>query len=210
MDPGALDGAATHDVVTHCDLGVVGKSSIEFKYRINYGNQQMGTGIVNMVNVGGVPGALKSSPVPDRVRGLAAAEESSDRKLMMSVLNEMPKDGPAESFVYNTKIRFTDEDVNKHANHASYARFFEDAKWSLRHEMALDNEGHKLSAIASRPLVGMVIEYAKEARANDEIEVKLSSRDGASLDVHLYRTNTDAPGLLVRGHLLLEAIKSRV
>jgi acyl-CoA thioesterase FadM len=206
MDPGALDAAATHDVVTHCDLGVIGKSSIELKYRVNYGSQQMGTAVVNMVNVGGVPGALKSSPVPERVRSLAAAEESSDRQLMMSILKDMPKDGPADSFVYKTKIRYTDEDINKHANHASYARFFDDAKWSL----ALDNTSHKLSAVASRPLVGMVIEYAKEARANDEIDVMISSRDGGSLDVHLYRTNTDAPGLLVRGHILLESAKSRL
>ena len=171
FDPGALDEAATHDVITHCDLGVIGKSSIEFKYRINYDSKQVGTGVVNMVNVGGQPGALKSSPVPDRVRGLAAVEESEDRKLMMQVLNDMPKDGPADSYVYKTIIRYTDEDINKHANHASYARFFDDAKWAL----ALVDTQHALSAVAQLPVVGVVVEYAKEARANDEIEVVLST-----------------------------------
>ena len=43
MHPDALDNAATHDCITHCDVGVVGKSSIELKYRINYGPRQVPT-----------------------------------------------------------------------------------------------------------------------------------------------------------------------
>ena len=50
----------------------------------------------------------------------------------------------------------------------------------------------------------------KEGRANDEISVLLSSRDGRSLDVHVHRTSGVNDGLLVRGHLLLDSIKSSI
>ena len=128
MNPDTLDNAATNDVTTKAELGVVGKSSIEFVYPIFYGEQQVGTGVTNMVNVGGEPGHLKSAPVPARIAGLATTAESAERKLMMEVLKAMPKEAPEGAWTYDTAVRFSDEDVNKHANHASYSRFFEDAK----------------------------------------------------------------------------------
>jgi len=200
MVPDALSKAAGRDVHTVCEVGVIGKSSIEFKYKIRYDDECVGTGVVNMVNVAGEPGSLKSSPVPARVKALAAQTESDDRKLMSSIMKAMPADAPSSAFIYSTSIRYSDEDINKHANHASYARFFEDAFRTL------EQSTHPLAATAqAKQITGVVVDYAKEAAVNDVVQVCLSSRDG-SLDVHLYRmaANHDSEReLCVRGHLLL-------
>ena len=55
-------------------------------------------------------------------------------------------------------MRYSDEDINKHANHASYARFLEDAKRSL------EVSDHPLaSRVRDTATQGVIIEYAAEA-----------------------------------------------
>merc|ERR1719203_1088009 len=91
LRPGVLAEAAGHDVITHCELGSVGRTSLEYRYRISFGSELVGTGITTMIVVSGVPGSLKPSPVPEVIREMAAVEESEDRAFLTRSLASLPK-----------------------------------------------------------------------------------------------------------------------
>jgi len=103
-------------------------------------------------------------------------------------------DAPANRFEYRLQVRYSDEDMNKHANHSAYARFLEDAKQALA--FAAD---HPLSARAQRAICGLALEYRKESKALDTVLVCLSSRHSNALDVHMYCTSGETQGLILRG-----------
>lgn len=47
---------------------------------------------------------------------------------MQAALKECPTEASDGAYTLPLAIRHSDEDLNKHANHSAYARFFEDAK----------------------------------------------------------------------------------
>lgn len=61
--------------------------------------------------------------------------------------------------VYPVIVRYSDEDTNHHTNHAVYVKFIED----------------HLQATQLPPAIAMWIEYMKESRANDRLEVRFIS-----------------------------------
>lgn len=210
MAPGALAKAPDADVSILVSLGSVGRTTVEFRYRISFNGELVGTGCVLMVCVSGTPGNFKPSPIPERVRRLAPTDTYGDRAFMQRGLQEVPKETPppsSGSFTYSMVVRHSDEDTNKHANHAAYARFFEDAR-----EVAAVSD-HLVGEIArSGDLNDMMIEYVSEVRAMDHCDVVLSPSKGAegsgAIDVHVYRTN-NKKGLLARGRMYMSAPRTR-
>eukprot|EP01062_Namystynia_karyoxenos_P072304 TRINITY_DN6835_c0_g1_i1.p1 TRINITY_DN6835_c0_g1~~TRINITY_DN6835_c0_g1_i1.p1 ORF type:complete len:313 (+),score=86.17 TRINITY_DN6835_c0_g1_i1:95-940(+) len=198
--PGALAEAGGKDIVVECRLGAVGKSSVPFTYRLLADGQEIGTGEVVMICVAGQPGALKPSPVPQRVRDLSAASVAAAPPRPAPRLPDVPKQPPitgasadslrgAGAFAYHMTVRYSDEDVNKHANHSASARFVYDAK------AALAAARHPYSEIAQRPAQIMLLEYVRESRAGDQLVVHLGHCPGGGLYVHITRDQD----LLVRG-----------
>ena len=64
----------------------------------------------------------------------------------------------------------------------------------------------ELRRVAERYLDTIIIAYQAEARALDLCEIRVSSSAGSSLDIWIYRTETnshgDVPGLVTRGRLV--------
>eukprot|EP00747_Dinoflagellata_sp_TGD_P023070 gnl/TRDRNA2_/TRDRNA2_129537_c0_seq2.p1 gnl/TRDRNA2_/TRDRNA2_129537_c0~~gnl/TRDRNA2_/TRDRNA2_129537_c0_seq2.p1 ORF type:complete len:260 (-),score=49.55 gnl/TRDRNA2_/TRDRNA2_129537_c0_seq2:215-994(-) len=215
MAPGALESAATQKVTTEVTLGVVGGTSVEFRYRVLYGETHVGDGVVLMVCVGGksderTGGKLSPTPMPARVKSLApegARGGPMDRSAVLADMKAVRPTAPAEGpecFVYKVVIRYSDEDVNKHANHSAYARFCEDALDTLRTQPA--HPLHKVFGLAAGcRLVGLTLEYAAESRAGDEVEVRFSpgaraaGDEATPIDVHIFHGAT----ILNRGRLTL-------
>ena len=107
--PGILTQAVGNEVVTQCEVGSIGNTSMEFRYRILFGDQEVATGCALMICVGGTPGNLKPSPVPDDIRGLAAEGGGEDKAFMQSALKECPADAPDDAFSMPLIIRHSDE-----------------------------------------------------------------------------------------------------
>jgi len=202
--PGILSEAVDNEVLTQCEVGAVGKTSIEFRYRILFADRLVGTGCATMICVGGTPGNLKPSPIPKAVIALAAPEEGDDRKFLMDSLAALPKEAPAGAYMTPVVVRYSDEDVNKHANHSAQARFFEDAKEVIA---ADENASPGLRAVAEQQLHVILISYVSEVRAMDVCEVRIAlSRTVGTLDVWVYRTgdnrSSGAAGVVARGRLI--------
>eukprot|EP00929_Paragymnodinium_shiwhaense_P010408 TRINITY_DN115034_c0_g1_i1.p1 TRINITY_DN115034_c0_g1~~TRINITY_DN115034_c0_g1_i1.p1 ORF type:complete len:306 (+),score=35.88 TRINITY_DN115034_c0_g1_i1:61-978(+) len=203
-EPGALSQAVNHTVSTCCELGAVGRTSVEFRYKIFFGQRLVATATTTMIVASGTPGSLKPSPVPDSVRALAAPDEGADRKLLVDALAALPKEAPADAYSHPILVRYSDEDVNKHANHSALARYFEDAK-----EAVLEDEcaQARLRSLAERPLEAIQIAYLAEIRASDELSVQVAAEGHAArLQLWVYRKNANKfggkPGLVARGCIL--------
>ena len=116
LRPGILAEAVDEEVTTLCEVGSIGNTSIEFRYRILFGEREVATGCSLMICVGGTPGNLKPSPVPDDIRGLAAEGGGEDKTFMQAALKECPAEAPDDAYTLPLMIRHSDEDLNKHAN----------------------------------------------------------------------------------------------
>ena len=156
LRPGILAEAVDEEVTTLCEVGSIGNTSIEFRYRILFGEREVATGCSLMICVGGTPGNLKPSPVPDDIRGLAADGGGEDKTFMQAALKQCPAEAPDDAYTLPLMIRHSDEDLNKHANHSAYARFFEDAKEAL---MADATAPAALRNVAQRHLEAIIIAY---------------------------------------------------
>ena len=117
--PGILTEAVGNKVVTLCEVGSIGNTSIEFRYRILFGDQQVASGCALMICVAGTPGDLKPSPIPDDIRRLAGEGGGGDKEFMQAALKQCPAEAPEDSFTIPLMIRHSDEDLNKHANHSA-------------------------------------------------------------------------------------------
>lgn len=117
--PGILTEAVGNEVVTLCEVGSIGNTSIEFRYRIQFGDRQVATGCTLMICVQGTPGNLKPSPIPDDIRRMAAEDGGEDKAFMQAVLNDCPREAPDDAYTMPLMIRHSDEDLNKHANHSA-------------------------------------------------------------------------------------------
>lgn len=196
--PGILVDAADNRVVTRVEIGDIGRTTIEFRYKIFFGSRQVGTGSVMMIAMAGTPGHFKPTPIPDDVKPLGGKEPSPDAKYMKDALASVPKQAPSDAYVTSVVVRYSDEDINKHANHSAQARFFEDAKEIVAADADADPA---LRAVASQPLEAILISYAAEARAMDELRVKITCSSSDSLDVWVERVHPN-PGLVARGRMV--------
>eukprot|EP00933_Yihiella_yeosuensis_P045905 TRINITY_DN4132_c0_g1_i1.p1 TRINITY_DN4132_c0_g1~~TRINITY_DN4132_c0_g1_i1.p1 ORF type:complete len:333 (+),score=62.57 TRINITY_DN4132_c0_g1_i1:67-999(+) len=209
VKPGVLGEAAMKEVATCVEIGEIGKTSIEFLYTIFFDNECVAFASTVMIVTAGTPGNLKPSPVPDDVRALgrkSSTEEprsSSDeilrgREQRLS-LNNVPKEVPSGSYRTTASVRFSDEDVNGHANHSTQARFFEDAKETLANDETAPAE---FRALARQHLDAIAITYLLEAHALDNLEISLakSATNPQALDVWVCRLQPK-PGLVARGRL---------
>lgn len=203
VQAGALTEAVDKEVVTSCTVGNIGRTTIEFRYRILFGRRLVATGTTTMIVVTGSPGNLKPSLVPDAIRAFAAADEGEDRRFLAESLAALPKEPPSDAYTVTLLIRFSDEDVNRHANHSALARFFEDAKESI---LANPAASPSLRAVAEQQLEAVLITYEEEARAQDVCEVKVASPGPGVLDIWVQRLAPSKfggrPGLIGRGRLL--------
>jgi len=201
--PGILSTAIDNEVRVSCEIGAIGKTSIEFRYQVFFGQSLAATGCTTMIVVGGTPGNLKPTPVPEAIRGLASAEGDEDRKFLLASLDALPKAPSSGAYSLPVVVRYSDEDINKHANHSAMARFFEDAKETI---LADESADPVLRLLAGMELSAVMISYAAEARALDSCEVKVSSSEGA-LDMWVLRTSENRwggkPGLIARGRVLV-------
>lgn len=202
VQPGVLSEAAGAEVVISCEVGTVGRTSLEWRYRISFGDRLVATGLTTMIVTSGVPGSFKPSPVPEDLRKLAAPGESKDRAMLTRSLAALPKDPPAGAYTYAFTVRFSDEDVNKHANHSALARHFEDAREVL---LADEESPPALRAIARQQLADILITYDAESHARDRCEVRVASSAPDILDMWVVRLEAARPGagagLIGRGRL---------
>lgn len=203
IKPGVLAEAADNSVSTRCEIGTIGKTSIEFRYKIFFGDRLIGHGNVTMIVVAGTPGNLKPSPVPEAVRGLGAVEPDETKHFMSDHLAALPKEPPADAYMTSVVVRYSDEDLNKHANHSAAARFFEDSKEMLA---ADESANPDLRAIAQQQLQSILISYSAETRANDQLTVSVATSAANTLDVWIHRKNSNSfggkPGLVNRGRMI--------
>eukprot|EP00756_Hemistasia_phaeocysticola_P067290 Hpha_TRINITY_DN9851_c0_g1::TRINITY_DN9851_c0_g1_i2::g.81335::m.81335 len=136
-------------------------------------------GEVIMVCVAGKPGSFKSSPAPERVRALSKARGARPRGAFG--LARVPRQPDPGAFVHTIAVRYSDEDVNRHANHSATARYVYDAR------MTLAQTNHPLSELARLPTAGIELEYLREQRAGDELKVLLGACPGGGISVHVLR-----------------------
>mmetsp|Transcript_51637 Transcript_51637/g.109720 ORF Transcript_51637/g.109720 Transcript_51637/m.109720 type:complete len:303 (-) Transcript_51637:147-1055(-) len=205
LHPDVLTDACDHEVTTKVEIGDVGKTSIEFRYKIFYDTTMVATGTTTMVVAAGEPGKLKPSPVPEAIKNLASSEPGADKIFLMESLNSQPKEAPKDAYVVPLVIRWSDEDVNKHANHSAIPRYFEDAKESI---IADPTAPAALREAAVQKLCAVLVNYASEARAQDKCEVRLSLGEKPGvLNVWVVRLAENKwggkPGLIGRGQMLV-------
>lgn len=205
--PGILVNASDSRVVTRVEIGDIGRTTIEFRYKIFFDSQQVGVGSVTMIAMAGSPGSFKPTPIPDDVKPLGGKEPSPDAKYMKDALANMPKQAPSDAYATSVIVRYSDEDINKHANHSAQARFFEDAKEIIAADAGADPA---LRAVASQPLEAVLISYAAEARATEELRVKVTRSAHDTLSVWVERVQPN-PGLVARGQMVCSggAVESR-
>lgn len=203
IKPGVLADAVDNEVVTRCEIGTVGKTSIEFRYKFFFGERLIGYGNVTMICVSGTPGNFKPSPVPDVVRGLGSPEPDETRKLMADSLAALPKAPPEDAYITTVVVRYSDEDLNKHANHSTMARFFEDAKETIA---ADENAKPSVRMTAEQQLEAIIISYHAEIRATDELKVSVAASTPGALDVWVHRSSSKPsdvkPALVARGRMV--------
>jgi len=169
-------------VRTQVQLAEVGKTSIEFRYNVYFDNILVARGCAIMVNVTGPPGGLKPSPVPRRIADMAPTAEptshhlASKAELRKALAAPLPATVPKDPLAFETTfvVRFSDEDVNKHANHTFLIRLVEDTL-----ACAQATQG-KVAALAKffiyNKVVGIAMEYLHEAHALDVVRVQLTER----------------------------------
>ena len=210
--PAALSEALHKSVLTRVSIGKVGKTSMEFRYEIFFDGDKVADGCTVMIFATGRSGSFTPTPVPDDLRALAVdGLNASPAELSRSVSDQMPQvpqallNSPANSgnsqslqHVYRTRafVRFSDEDLNKHANHSAQARFFEDAQEELAADAGAPDE---LRRLAAGHIEAIAITYMAEAHALDELEIFLAPSAAAhSLDVWVHRMRPDRR-LLAKG-----------
>ena len=97
-------------------------------------------------------------------------------------------------FVYCTVVRASDEDLNRHTNHAAAARFVEDALAAL----AADAQ----ASFSAPALDFLALEYVAESRMADLLELKLFPLENTGeLGVLMHRASNGPPQLLLRGRV---------
>jgi len=198
LRPGALSEAVDNPVTTHVRIGDIGRTSLEFRYKIYFGDIHVADASTVMIATAGTPGKFKPAPVPDDVKALAASDESSVNRLMRSSLAEMPKEPPADAYIATLVVRYSDEDVNKHANHSAQARFFEDAKEAVLQD---EKASPVLRGIAEQQLDTIIIAYTAEVRAMDQLEIKVGTSAASALDVWVTRVLPN-PGKVAHGRMI--------
>mmetsp|Transcript_21613 Transcript_21613/g.64965 ORF Transcript_21613/g.64965 Transcript_21613/m.64965 type:complete len:303 (-) Transcript_21613:71-979(-) len=197
--PGILADAVDNEVSTTVEVGEVGRTTIEWRYRVAFGERQVATASCVMISTAGTPGSFKPHPVPEDVRALASPVASENAQFMKEALASVPKQAPDGAYVLPLAVRYSDEDVNKHANHSAQARFFEDAKEAITYD---ESASPPLRAVAEQQLEAIVISYAAEVSALDRLEVKVAlSADGSALDVWVDRLQPK-PTLVARGRMV--------
>eukprot|EP01050_Picozoa_sp_SAG11_P031192 SAG11_NODE_9585_length_898_cov_1.364205_1_plen_203_part_01 len=140
--------AVNNDFTASCQLSKLGRTSLDLFYNLKVGNTTVGTGLSAMVCVGGETGARKPDPVPDAVRPslVESAAAEAARADAVAVMEDFPlaADVVGHTYVYNTTVRYSDEDMNLHLWHSNTPKFFEDAYMTLKYAAT----NHPLSAIA--------------------------------------------------------------
>jgi len=197
---GALSEAVDREVTTFVEVGDVGQKAIEFRYRIFFDSELVATASTVMIVVAGTPGHFKSSAaVPEDVRALGSKEKGKDHMLMKETFKSLAKEAPSDAYAAEVVVRYSDEDVNKHANHAAQARFLEDVKELISHD---EVASASLRAISQQHLEAIMISYTPfEVSAMDHLTVKVSSSIAGALDVWVYRTHAN-PVLVARGRMI--------
>ena len=163
----ALAHVAGKCLTITAEMGAIGRSSLEFLINVSCDDVSIGKGSITMVSVAGQIGEFKPSPVPPDVKNFADPARSDVlgmRAQSRASLAEMAEglEGRQADFTHTVHVRYSDEDVNMHVNHASYVRFMEDARCAL---MA---SNHELANLVRKWNVrSITIEYVSEAHAGD-------------------------------------------
>lgn len=84
---------------------------------------------------------------------------------------------PASAWSWPQTIRPSQTDLFRHVNHSRYVELFEDARWFMAHA----------AGGADRQLCGIALEYRREAKAGEVVEVRIHPRDAATFDAQLLR-----------------------
>jgi hypothetical protein len=105
--PGVLTEAVDSVVTTRCEVGDIGRTSIEFRYQIFFGTKLVAHATAMMICVGGVPGALKPTPIPADIRTLASPTAGREKASMMAALKDVSKEPPPNAYKLPLTIRFS-------------------------------------------------------------------------------------------------------
>lgn len=100
---------------------------------------------------------------------------------------------PEPGWTWQQTIRPSQTDLFRHVNHSRYIDLYEDARWFWERAGAADGWTTR------RSLQAMAVEYRREAKAGEDVQVQLRVRDAVTLD-----------GRLVRGGELLSRCVLRV
>ena len=191
--PAVLAEGLHKSVLTRVSIGKVGKTSMEFRYEIFFDAEKVADGCTVMIFATGSPGSFQLTPVPEDLRALAGVGlKASPAELSRAV----PDDAPESAYQTRAWVRFSDEDLNKHANHSAQARFLEDAREELAADEAAPAE---LRRLGGAKVEAVAITYVAEVRALDELEVSLAFGTAPlTLDVWVHRTRPH-PRLVAKG-----------
>jgi acyl-CoA thioesterase FadM len=196
-DAGLATSPLHRAVRTQVFLCEVGRTSMELCYSTFFDDILVAKGCVVMVSVTGPPGAIKSAPVPRRVVDMAPGTPPwthalASRAGLQAALAKAREGstatgsggggagagdgggGDRADFEATFTVRFSDEDVNQHANHTFVIRLVEDA---LACAHATAKSAPSLAKFSKRTkLCGIAMEYMQEAHAMDVVQVRLTER----------------------------------
>lgn len=189
--PGALSEALDKDALVTCEVGAVGRSTVDLHYRVLLGDDLAATGTTVLVRTAR---SRAAGDAPGPVREAACAEGDRSDAELLKMLRAQPRQPPAVDVLrVPMTVRYSDEDVNRHANHSTLVRFFEDAREIVLADTATPMQLRGPLALALR---GITVAYAAELHAGDMCEVCLraSTSPCGPVDVWVDRVASPTKG----------------
>ncbi len=157
----------------------VGRSSLDMSHRVVRAGDgaEVARARVTAVHVG--PDG-RPAPVPEAM----ARAVTSGPEVEIAALEAA---APADAWRRPVVIRPSDIDVLQHVNQSNYLAFFEDAR-------QLAAEAGALDAAAARPAQSLALDYEREARLHDPVEVVAWALGADAFGLELRRTRAAAGG----------------
>ena len=117
------------------------------------------------------------TPLAGRVELQPGAPALDPQLLELVCAGELPPD----AWTRAETILPSQTDLFRHVNHSRYVDLFEDARWFMERARGIAGWQPK------RRLAQIALEYRREAKAGDEVAVRMHARDPETLDAQLVR-----------------------
>ncbi len=119
----------------------------------------------------------RPTPLPEDVRAETNPPELDPTLGALA----LPDALPSAAWSWAQTIRPSQTDLFRHVNHSRYVDLFEDARWFMERAQGLPGWQPK------RHLTAVALEYRREAKAGDDVHVRLLNRDAQTLEALLVR-----------------------